>query len=170
MSIVAVLVPPSTRSPLSEAEWASLIQAHPRLTFPDVRRGINPFTKEPMVLPPRRDLGVVVHEGAPIGTIEWAQDGSQQLLLVRAEPPAPAALLEVARDVAEQLGVDCETEHELVAQSRQEVARPRTEESLHKAIRMWTSGDPEGAVAHYMASFGVDLRTAVAALAKLAKP
>ena len=170
MRIVAVLLSGANQPGITDSGWESLIQTHPKLADTGVRRGINPFTKKSIELPPRRDIGRVMRdigrvmeEGKQIGSIEWAQDGSN-ILLVRQEEGTDAsrdALVEVARDVATCLGVNCDIDHDLVRLSRGDDYVPPAEEPLEKALRLWKSGDGEGAVAHYMASFNVDLRTAV---------
>lgn len=66
--------------------------------------------------------------------------------------------------MASALGVVCNLQHEVVVFSRRDDHVPTAEEPLEKAIRLWKAGDGERAVAHYMASFDVDLPTAVRGL------
>jgi hypothetical protein len=163
MRIVAVLLPGANQPAINDAAWESLMQTRAPAS-PQVRRGINPFTKKPIELPQRRYSGLrVIDRGKEIGSIEWAQDGSN-MLLVRLEDDheaASEALVTVAQDVASALGVVCDVQHEMVVFSRRDDHVPPAEEPLEKAIRLWKAGDGERAVAHYMASFNVDLPTAV---------
>jgi hypothetical protein len=171
MLIVAVLLPGANQPAITDAAWASLVEAHAQPASTRVRRGLNPFTKEPMELPSKRHLRLEVMEGGKeSGSSEWAQDGSN-LLLVRLEDDHEAsreALVAVAQDVAASLGVVCDLRHEMVLFSRRDDYVAPVEGPLEKSLRLWRAGDGEGALAHYMASFNVDLRTAVRELKALA--
>jgi hypothetical protein len=171
MRIVAVLLPGANQPDITDLAWESLIQARGQPANSGVRRGINPFTKKPLELPPKPNRVLkIVEEGKQIGSIEWAQDGSN-MLLVRQEEKGETyrnALIEAARDVARCLGVTCDIEDDMVRFSRDDDYVAPPEEPLEKALRLWKAGDGEGAVAHYMVSFNVDLRVAVRELKDLA--
>lgn len=104
MRIVAVLLPGANQPAITGAAWESLVQARADPASPEVRRGINPFTKKPTELPPRRYAGFrVVEAGKEIGSIEWAQDGSN-MLLVRLEDDHEAASEALVTDLAANVG------------------------------------------------------------------
>jgi hypothetical protein len=134
MRIVAVLLPGANQPAINDAAWESLMQTRAPAS-PQVRRGINPFTKKPIELPQRRYSGLrVIDRGKEIGSIEWAQDGSN-MLLVRLEDDheaASEALVTVAQDVASALGAVCDVQHEMVVFSRRDDHVPPAEEPLEK--------------------------------------
>jgi hypothetical protein len=167
MSIVAVIEAKGHQGPISDAAWEALIEGHPQLAFPPARQGINPFTKQPIVLPPARGCARVMEAGAQIGTIERPQDGSE-CLLVRCQDSLKAndPLLAIANDVANRLGVTCDAHHDLVRLSR-EPPLTQPEDPASRTKRLWASGDREGAVACYMSACNVSLAEAMRAVTKL---
>jgi hypothetical protein len=85
---------------IDKAQWIDLIQNHPNLAPPQPRKGINPFTKEPMIIRPTPDVAHVVVNGKDVGTMSWAMDDSN-LIHVYGEPDA---VIPVAHELARTLG------------------------------------------------------------------
>jgi hypothetical protein len=71
-------------------------------SFPD-KQGINPFTRRHMLYKAAPDCARVLAEGIEIGTIHWAEDGSQRLA-VWAAMGADVEVATVAEEVASRLG------------------------------------------------------------------
>ena len=60
-------------------QWTDLIATHPSLVrFPD-REGVNPFTRTPTIYRAHPGNAHVVVDGAEVGVMTWAQDGSHQI-------------------------------------------------------------------------------------------
>jgi hypothetical protein len=94
-----ILVKPDS-SGFTRQQWRDLIRIHPNLVAPRPREGINPFTKEPIIFPPRLDVAQVVVDGKTVGTMSWAEDDSTLINVYgEAEAVVPAAY-----DVAKSLG------------------------------------------------------------------
>src|SRR3954470_24943411 len=64
---------------IDNRRWIDLIREHPNLVPPEPREGINPFTKKSMVLRPRPDVARVIVDGQEVGSMNWAEDGSNAL-------------------------------------------------------------------------------------------
>jgi hypothetical protein len=84
-------------------EWIMLIGAHSSLALVSPQHGINPFTKQPHLFKPAADYANVVLDGAEVGAIHWAEDGSHRLV-VWSVAAAKTQVTEIARDVASKLG------------------------------------------------------------------
>ena len=95
-SIKAPLDPPG----IDRARWMRLITTHPNLRPAPQRVGINPFTRKPMTFRPHPDFAWVVIAGNQAGTMDWAQDGSNQISVWGES----SGVDEIARQVAAQLG------------------------------------------------------------------
>jgi hypothetical protein len=80
--------------------WTQLIARHPNLAPVPAREGLNPFTGAPFMY--RADPGDanVVVAGTKVGTMTWAQDGTNRIAV-----NGDAGLVEpVALEVASELG------------------------------------------------------------------
>ena len=102
MDLLGTIEPPAAATS-GRAEWITLIGAHPALAPVQPVQGINPFTKEPYLYKPRPDSARVLLEGSQVGSISWAEDGSQ-LLVVWSNVGVQARVAKVAADVASRLG------------------------------------------------------------------
>src|SRR5215471_360471 len=96
-------IEPKAGTTSGQDEWISLIGAHPSLASVPARLGINPFTKGPYLYKARPDTARVLVEGLAVGSIEWAQDESQRLV-VWSDAAANVQVEDVAVDVASRLG------------------------------------------------------------------
>jgi hypothetical protein len=96
-------IEPSAGATSGQNERITLIGTHPSLAPVPPRQGINPFTKGPCLYKARPDTARVLIEGREVGSIEWAQDESQ-LLVVWSDAATNAQVAKVAADVASQLG------------------------------------------------------------------
>jgi hypothetical protein len=85
---------------ISRQRWIDMIREHPNIEPPEPREGINPFTKEPMVIRPTPDVARVVVGGRKVGSMGWAHDGSNMIVVFG----EPEAVVPLARDIAESLG------------------------------------------------------------------
>ncbi len=61
--------------------WEGEIVKDKELCLSIAREGINPFTREPMVYEPNPSTAIVYDQSTKIGSIEWAQDGSDVLIV-----------------------------------------------------------------------------------------
>jgi hypothetical protein len=85
---------------IDRGRWIELIASHPNLLRFKDREGINPFTRAPMIYRAGPDSGHVIVDGAEVGTMTWAQDGSHQISV-----EGDVALVEpIALEVASKLG------------------------------------------------------------------
>ena len=96
-------IEPIAGTTFGRSEWISLIGAHPALAPVQPLLGINPFTKRPHLYKAPRDFARVLVEGSQVGSIAWAEDGSE-VLVVWSAPAAGADVANVAADVASRLG------------------------------------------------------------------
>lgn len=91
---------------IDESAWQALMTSVPGLSpYPSQppRRGINPFTKQPMTFAARpADPGraLVRQDGQPVGEMRLMRDGPWEIL-VRGDR---AIVSPIARDVAQRLG------------------------------------------------------------------
>lgn len=118
MKIVAVIEPLGSQSPITESSWLAIVRKYTPTPIRQRREGINPFTKKKVVLPERESSVLEINTGSTMGSIEWAQDGSNCLLARLESGEDEDALVAVARDIAAALGVTCNIEHDLVTFSR----------------------------------------------------
>jgi hypothetical protein len=83
---------------IDREQWIDLIVAHPNLVRFKDREGINPFTRAPMIFRGHTDNAHVIVDGAEVGTMSWAQDGSHKIVVDgNAELVEPLALEVAAR-------------------------------------------------------------------------
>src|SRR4051812_7988129 len=94
-SIVAESDPPG----LSRPRWLEAISEHPDLAPPKPREGINPFTKQPMMVRPRHDASIMVH-GQEAGCMTWAKGGMNEVQVFG----DPKIVGPIAQNVAARLG------------------------------------------------------------------
>jgi hypothetical protein len=85
---------------IDNMRWIDLIREHPHLVPPVPREGINPFTRQSMVIRPRPDVARVIIGGREVGTMSWSLDDSN-LINVFGEPQA---VIPLAREIARSLG------------------------------------------------------------------
>ena len=85
------------------SEWIALIDTHPSLAPVPPRQGINPFTKGPYLYKAPRDSARILLKGLEVGSITWAEDESQRLL-VWSRGGAQTFVAEIAGEVASTLG------------------------------------------------------------------
>ena len=85
---------------LDRDRWIEIIGEHQNLAVPPAREGVNPFTKERVILKPRPDMALVVIEGETVGTMDWSQDSSK-IIEVSGDP---ALVLPLAEEIAGLLG------------------------------------------------------------------
>jgi hypothetical protein len=167
VTIVAVIVPKDGES-IPALAWESLIPRHSSLALSEVKTGVNPFTKEPVTVPPRRDYARVVIDGLDVGCIEWALDGSD-MLLVRAETNADAVIA-VGAEVAQELGAILDEKHDVVVfNAPVDSTQSEPEDPTAQAVRLWKEGNAADAVAIYGAVHQVGVAEALATLKKLAE-
>jgi hypothetical protein len=83
---------------INRQRWIDLIREHPNLVPPEPREGINPFTKQPMVIRPRSDVARVVVDGMEVGSISWAEDESNLIYVFG------GAVVPLAQEIAKVLG------------------------------------------------------------------
>jgi len=81
-------------------EWIKIIAAHPNLERLPSVEGINPFTRAPMTFKGHPGEANVIIDGKIVGTLEWAPDDSQRILV----SGDPARVNAIATEVAAKLG------------------------------------------------------------------
>ena len=81
---------------IDRRRWTELIAAHPNLARVRDREGINPFTRAPMIYRAAPDSADVIVDGAEVGTMTWAQDGSHQIWVEGVAELVEPLALEVA--------------------------------------------------------------------------
>lgn len=85
---------------IDNQRWIDLIRRHPNLLPPEPKQGINPFTKQTMVIKPLPDVARVIVDGDEVGAMSWSLDDSN-LINVFGDPQAVVPL---AQELAETLG------------------------------------------------------------------
>jgi hypothetical protein len=93
----------SEAAPLDAAKWLSLIDSHESLGHVPSKMGINPFTKKPTEYKSPASTARICVEGASVGSIGWALDGSLSLI-VEAEENSVDLVTKTAEEVARTLG------------------------------------------------------------------
>lgn len=89
--------------PFTYNDWDTEINNNPNLIKRSAqRRGINPFTGEPIVFKSAPGNADIIKNGEPIGFISRSQVDTS--LLVESDSSAVDAVFEIAREVAENLG------------------------------------------------------------------
>lgn len=83
--------------------WTGLIGTHPNLRPASPKTGINPFTRRPPAFRLHPDFAWVVIAGEQVGSVSWAEDGSNQIAVWGES----GGVDEIARQVAAQLGATC---------------------------------------------------------------
>src|SRR5262245_10762396 len=96
-------IAPALAATSGRDDWISLIGVHPSLAPVPARQGINPFTKGPYLFKAPRDSARVMVADAEVGSIVWAEDESQ-MLVVWSTATERAQVASVAIDVASRLG------------------------------------------------------------------
>jgi hypothetical protein len=102
MELVGTLEPPNDLASCREG-WTRLIGAHPRLSPPPPRQGVNPFSRMPHTYTAAPDTARVLLGSQEIGLIHWAMDNSRHLV-VQSHADSKAEVISVAQDVASRLG------------------------------------------------------------------
>jgi hypothetical protein len=100
MNFVGEIVNAVESPEIDRQQWITLISYHPNLVIGQPREMMNPFTRQPITLPPRRDVAHVIIDGKDVGLMSWAEDDSN-LINVYGEPDF---VIPVAEVVARSLG------------------------------------------------------------------
>ena len=100
MEFIGRILSESDPPGISRQRWIDLIHEHPNLAPVPPREGINPFTKEPMTFRPPRDFARVVVDGTDVGTMSWAAN-EENLIVVIGERQVVGPL---AHNIAKRLG------------------------------------------------------------------
>jgi hypothetical protein len=103
MPFVGQIEPFSEATKIDPKGWLALIDSHDSLGHVPPRKSINPFTRQPMEVKAPASTAVVLIDGADVGSISWAMDGSP-VLIVDAEDGSEEAVAKVAEEVAKALG------------------------------------------------------------------
>lgn len=85
---------------IDNRRWIDLIREHPHLVPPEPREGINPFTKQAMVIRPRPDVARVVIGGQEVGAMYWSEDDSNMINVFG----EPQVMVPLANEIARSLG------------------------------------------------------------------
>jgi hypothetical protein len=88
---------------IDSSKWLALIDSHGALEHVPARKGINPFTREPVDYKAPATSALIRVQGAQIGSIFWAMDGSPYLM-VQAEEGSVETVAALAREIAAALG------------------------------------------------------------------
>jgi hypothetical protein len=83
----------------SRSRWIELIQQHSNLQRGRPIEGINPFTREPLTYHPAPDSASVVVDDEDVGTMFWAPDESNTIVVCG----EATVVIPVARSIAELL-------------------------------------------------------------------
>ena len=100
MRFLGSIASPPDPPGIDREQWIDLIVAHPNVVRFKDREGINPFTRAPMIFRAHTDSARVIIDGAEVGTMSWAQDGSHQIMV----DGDPTLVEPVAFEVASKLG------------------------------------------------------------------
>ena len=100
MTWLGTITSPPDPPGIDQQKWFDLITAHPSLVRSPDREGLNPFTKAPMIYRADPNCARVIVEGAEVGAMVWAQDGSHRIG-VEGDPELVEPL---ALEVASNLG------------------------------------------------------------------
>jgi hypothetical protein len=85
---------------ISRELWIDLIRAHTNLECVPPIEGINPFTRATFVYRSPPDSARVIIAGEEMGTMIWAEDGSNRINVFG----EPQPVIPLAREIAETLG------------------------------------------------------------------
>jgi hypothetical protein len=95
---------PGDSAEVERSVWVALISAHSFLASVAPRRGINPFTKKPHTFEAPPDSARIVLDSMDVGAVNWAEDGSN-CLVVWSAPAAKIRVAVIAQDIAARLGM-----------------------------------------------------------------
>ena len=82
MRVEGVILPTGDRSRVNREAWCHLVDRRPEFRRPQARQVINPFTREPMMSPPTRDVASVVIDGVSLGEVYWSMDEDDPQVIV----------------------------------------------------------------------------------------
>jgi hypothetical protein len=85
---------------INKQRWLEIIREHPNLAPIPPKKGINPFTRESMLIHAATGSVLVVVDGSEVGSMGWALDGSNKIT-VSGESDT---VLQLARDIAKEQG------------------------------------------------------------------
>ena len=83
-------------------KWVDLVEQLDFLRSMEPRVGINPFTGKEVEFKPRKDIGLVYKGSDKVGSLDWAQDESN-VLVVEAFESEVDYVIEIAEKVAEKI-------------------------------------------------------------------
>ena len=100
MTWLGTITSPPDPPGIDQQKWFDLITAHPSLVRSPDREGLNPFTRAPTIYRADPNCARVIVEGAEVGAMVWAQDGSHRIG-VEGDPELVEPL---ALEIASKLG------------------------------------------------------------------
>jgi hypothetical protein len=100
MDYIGDIVSQPDSQEISRERWIALIRDHSCLVPPEPREGINPFTKKATTFRPPPDAARVVIAEKEVGSMSWAQDGSNLVCVFG----VPELVVPLACEIAESLG------------------------------------------------------------------
>jgi len=81
MEFAGIIESPPDPPGLDKSQWLDLIASRDDLLAAEPHQGINPFTREPMTLPPHPDYARLVVNGQEVGSFSWAENEENVLIV-----------------------------------------------------------------------------------------
>lgn len=110
MALVGVIKASPGFPPLKVEYWVALVARHPSLSSQKPRRGLNPFTTQPLTIPPRDDAARAQIGGQEVGFFCWTHRCEIDVHALGADA---APVLDLAKELAAKLGAEFLTVDEL---------------------------------------------------------
>jgi hypothetical protein len=98
MRIEGFILPSIDEIPFDCDMWRQLISRRPELQLYPEKTGINPFTKNQMVIAPNPDHAMVILDGRSVGSAFWSMS-EETLVCISIESSALPMVLEWAKEL-----------------------------------------------------------------------
>jgi hypothetical protein len=99
MRVEGAIQPDGDGSGLNREAWCQLVARRPEFRRPEPRQGINPFTREPMIVRPTPDAAEVVVDGVSVGDVGWSMSEDVPQVNVSVERSAVPLVLQWATEL-----------------------------------------------------------------------
>jgi hypothetical protein len=106
MRVEGAIQPSGNGSRVNREAWCQLVARRPEFRRPAPRQGINPFTREPMILRPTPDVAEVVVDGISVGNVGWSMSEDVPQVNVSVERSAMPLVLEWAQELGGEFHED----------------------------------------------------------------
>jgi hypothetical protein len=117
---------------IEKSRWHEIIRDHPNLAVAEPKEGVNPFTKEPLVIEPNPDNARVIIDSREVGQMRWSWRGGNEIHAFGDRD----AVYSIAYEVAARLGARFDPD---ALQSRSPAGR--VFERVAKTVRIYDAPD-----------------------------